>query len=370
MGRADLSCANHGGGAYRESPKRRHRTARAALPTRRRESSIGADGSKVIHAGGCGRVAGPQCGRLPCPGGELGTQARARGVRFASSSEIDSDRCVGHPPRFHGRAGQASRVPGPGPYGRSDRRGLHGPRWRSERPVDARARCSDPAEIGTRTPRRLDKQQALKVFSTQSDLEVRFNGEWLDMPMSDLFALGCAQRPSRRSSSATIFSQALHGLRADLDARSALPAASGIRLGGRARRRRAGRDRPEVQPRCSAATSSAPMGSPSQVILTVPLLAGTDGERKMSKSYGNVHRRDRQSRGDVRAHAEHPGRVTGRAGTRCCSARRRIADLSRAQRQAGACVLMRARRALPQRRRSGRGGAGVRPGPGAAGVAR
>ena len=50
-------------------------------------------------------------------------------------------------------------------------------------------------------------------------------------------------------------------------------------------------------------------GLPEQVILTMPLLTGTDGERKMSKSFGNYIGVTDVARGDVRQDAEHPGRV-------------------------------------------------------------
>ena len=60
-------------------------------------------------------------------------------------------------------------------------------------------------------------------------------------------------------------------------------------------------------------------GQPEQVILTMPLLTGTDGERKMSKSLGNYIGVDRAARGDVRQDAEHPGRVAGVVVPRCCS---------------------------------------------------
>ena len=53
-------------------------------------------------------------------------------------------------------------------------------------------------------------------------------------------------------------------------------------------------------------------GQAEQVIMTLPLLTGTDGERKMSKSYGNYSRRVRFARRDVRPDAEHPGCVAAR----------------------------------------------------------
>ena len=77
--------------------------------------------------------------------------------------------------------------------------------------------------------------------------EVRRNGEWLDMPMEDLFRL------ARTSTVAQIlerddFAKRYSRRAPDLDPRAALPAASGLRLGGGALGRRARRYRPEVQP--------------------------------------------------------------------------------------------------------------------------
>ena len=45
-----------------------------------------------------------------------------------------------HPPRSHGRAAQAARVPGPRPHGRADHRRLHRARGRPERPLLGAAR--------------------------------------------------------------------------------------------------------------------------------------------------------------------------------------------------------------------------------------
>ena len=101
----------------------------------------------------------------------------------------------------------------------------------------------DPAEID----RNADtyQEQAFKVLDRERT-EVRRNGEWLDMPMEDLFRLartvhGGADARARR------LRQALRGRPPDLDPRAALPAAPGLRLGGRALGRGARRHRPEVQ---------------------------------------------------------------------------------------------------------------------------
>ncbi len=49
-------------------------------------------------------------------------------------------------------------------------------------------------------------------------------------------------------------------------------------------------------------------GKPEQVIMTMPLLVGTDGVKKMSKSRRQLHRGHRPARGDVRQDAEPPRR--------------------------------------------------------------
>ena len=53
-------------------------------------------------------------------------------------------------------------------------------------------------------------------------------------------------------------------------------------------------------------------GQPEQAILTMPILVGTDGTRKMSKSLGNQIGDHRRAGGDVRQDDEHPRRGDGR----------------------------------------------------------
>ena len=90
-------------------------------------------------------------------------------------------------------------------------------------------------------------------------------------------------------------------------------------------------------------------GVDEQVALTMPILAGLDGERKMSKSLGNHIGVERAARGDVRQDAEPARRGDGRlvrAAARRAGCR---TGLSRARRQARARAP--ARRALPRRPR-------------------
>ena len=53
-------------------------------------------------------------------------------------------------------------------------------------------------------------------------------------------------------------------------------------------------------------------GQEPQVVMTMPILTGLDGEKKMSKSLGNQIGVARPGRGAVRPHHEHPGRAAAR----------------------------------------------------------
>ena len=151
---------------------------------------------------------------------------------------------AGHPPGPHRGPAQAARVPGPRPHRGPDRRRLHRARGRPQRPLRRPARSST-ARRSTPTPRP-SRRQAFTVLDPDRT-EVRSNGEWLDMPMEELFRLArtatVAQLLERDD-----FAKRYAAPRADLDPRAALPAAPGLRLGRGPRRRRARGHRPEVQP--------------------------------------------------------------------------------------------------------------------------
>ena len=103
-----------------------------------------------------------------------------------------------------------------------------GARGRPERPL------RDPARALGRGDRRQRRDLPARRRSRVLDrdrTEVRRNGEWLDMPMEDLFRL------ARTSTVAQLlerddFAKRYAARRADLDPRAALPAAAGLRLGG------------------------------------------------------------------------------------------------------------------------------------------
>ncbi len=60
-------------------------------------------------------------------------------------------------------------------------------------------------------------------------------------------------------------------------------------------------------------------GQPEQAIMTMPILVGIDGERKMSKSLGNQIGVTDPPERDVRQDDEHPRRGDGRDYRDCCS---------------------------------------------------
>ena len=140
----------------------------------------------------------------------------------------------------------------------------------------------DPAEIDANA--RTFQEQALKVLDSER-LEVRFNSEWLDMSMADLFALlrtTTVAQVLERDDFAKRFSarepiSVLELLYPLLQGYDSVAVRADVELGGTDQKFNLllGRDIQRAY------------GQPEQVILTVPLLTGTDGERKMSKSFDN-----------------------------------------------------------------------------------
>ncbi len=70
-------------------------------------------------------------------------------------------------------------------------------------------------------------------------------------------------------------------------------------------------------------------GQPPQVVLTLPLLTGLDGERKMSKSYGNAIGIT-EPPAEIYGKTLASGTLSSTSGTRCCWARRRRPGSARA----------------------------------------
>jgi tyrosyl-tRNA synthetase len=140
----------------------------------------------------------------------------------------------------------------------------------------------DPAEIDANA--HTFEQQAMTVLSPER-LEIRFNSEWLDMPVAELFALArhaTVAQLLERDDFAKRFAarrpiSVLELLYPLLQGYDSVAIAADVELGGADQKFNLllGRD---IQRAYEV---------PEQVILTMPLLTGTDGVRKMSKSFGN-----------------------------------------------------------------------------------
>jgi len=159
---------------------------------------------------------------------------------------------------------------------------------------DYTARVGDPSGRSTTrpvlAPEQIDanaltfQEQALTVLDSER-LEVRFNGEWLDMSMADLFRLArtttVAQLLERDDFAKRFAAQrpisVLELLYPLLQGYDSVAVRADVELGGTDQKFNLllGRHIQRLY------------GQPEQVILTMPLLTGTDGERKMAKSVGN-----------------------------------------------------------------------------------
>ena len=128
-------------------------------------------------------------------------------------------------------------------------------------------------------------EQAAKVLRTDESLEVRHNGEWLDMRMEDLFRLvrtvtvaRLLERDdfSKRYGAGQPISL-LELLYPVMQGYDSVAVRADVEIGGTDQKFNLlmGRD---IQ---------TAFGQPEQLVLTLPILPGLDGERKMSKSYGN-----------------------------------------------------------------------------------
>jgi tyrosyl-tRNA synthetase len=128
------------------------------------------------------------------------------------------------------------------------------------------------------------QRQAAKVLSEER-LEVRRNGEWLDMAMEDLFALArtttVAQLLERDDFAKRFAARApisvLELLYPLLQGYDSVAVEADVELGGTDQKFNLllGRDVQRAYSR------------PEQIVMTMPILPGIDGERKMSKSFGN-----------------------------------------------------------------------------------
>ncbi len=161
---------------------------------------------------------------------------------------------------------------------------------------DYTARVGDPSGRSTTRPQltaaqidegaRTYEAQALKVLDPDPDrLQVRRNGEWLDMAMEDLFALARTTTVAqvlerddfaqRQAAGAPI--SILELLYPLLQGYDSVAVRADIELGGTDQRFNL----------LLARDIQRAYGVPEQVALIMPILTGTDGHRKMSKSLGN-----------------------------------------------------------------------------------
>jgi tyrosyl-tRNA synthetase len=130
------------------------------------------------------------------------------------------------------------------------------------------------------------QQQALKILDGDPErLEVRRNGEWLDMPMADLLALVATTTAAqllerddfaKRIAAGTSISM-LELLYPLLQGYDSVAVNADVEMGGTDQKFNLllGRDIQRAY------------GQPEQAILTMPILVGTEGAHKMSKSLGN-----------------------------------------------------------------------------------
>ena len=159
---------------------------------------------------------------------------------------------------------------------------------------DYTARVGDPTGRSSTRPRlsgveidanaRTYVAQAGKVLDTRA-IELRHNSEWLDMTMEDLFRLAAtttvaqlleredfARRHAEREPISVL--ELLYPL---MQAYDSVAVRADVELGGTDQTFNMLLGR-EVQ---------RSYGQPQQCVLTMPILTGTDGQRKMSKSLGN-----------------------------------------------------------------------------------
>jgi tyrosyl-tRNA synthetase len=159
---------------------------------------------------------------------------------------------------------------------------------------DYTARVGDPSGRSemrpTLSPEQIDanartfQEQAFKILDRER-IEVRRNGEWLDMPMDELFRLArtttVAQILERddfaKRQAARVPISLLELLYPLLQGYDSVEVEADVELGGTDQKFNL----------LLARDIQRAYDVPEQAILTMPILPGTDGERRMSKSLGN-----------------------------------------------------------------------------------
>ena len=128
-------------------------------------------------------------------------------------------------------------------------------------------------------------EQAFKILD-RDRTEVRFNSEWLRMDSDELFGL-----MSKATVAQLLERDDFQKRMAAGDPISALelmyPLLQGYDSVAIDADVEARRDRPEVQPSLRPGHADRPTASPQQSVMTMPILPGIDGVKKMSKSTGN-----------------------------------------------------------------------------------
>jgi tyrosyl-tRNA synthetase len=127
--------------------------------------------------------------------------------------------------------------------------------------------------------------QAGRVLNTEEGFELRRNSEWLDMPAEDLFRLARVPTVAQlleRDDFAKRFAAGepislLELLYPVLQGYDSVAVRADVELGGT----------DQTFNLLMGRGIQTAYGQPSQAVLTMPLLPGTDGEQKMSKSVGN-----------------------------------------------------------------------------------
>ena len=187
------------------------------------------------------------------------------------------------------------------------------------------------------------QDQAFKVIDPERT-EVRRNGEWLDMPMEDLLRLVRTVTVARvlerddfqqRIEAGRPIS-VLELLYPVLQGYDSVAVEADVELGGTDQKFNLlfGRDVQQAY------------GQEPQAIITMPILPGIDGERRMSKSLRQLHRSDGSARGDVRQADE---RARRRHGHLLRAAAGRGAGPGRARRGGEARARAADRGAIPRR---------------------
>ena len=142
--------------------------------------------------------------------------------------------------------------------------------------------------------------------------EVRPNGEWFSkFRFTDMLKL-LGQMTMQRMLERDDFTKRVKAGTPHLHARVPVPADARVGQrrdqGGRGTRRHGATVQLDGRP----PTCSAPPGKRRKICMTMPILRGTDGEKKMGKNGGELHWPERAGQGAVREDNAHPGRLDAR----------------------------------------------------------